>query len=555
MRAVLLLLFVAGAASAQDALKAWKDATKKLEKREKEFWGEYQRRWVDAETAFWKPWQDARGQPDPNPTPVFDYSGFQRLYDEFVALQQLKGKEDAALAASGHAKAGATLLDELFDTIKRAEALDAAMLKGRPVQWDMFDQRPAIERHGLAFRHDALVAALASCGAPFLAEALEAAGKKDGKRHAERRVAVIDALGLCPGTEARALLEPIAAAPESSLRIAAAEALLRHGPEGRAALVPLLADPSPPVRRAQLHGIATLVAGDAEWVAPILEAWPGMEGVQRADLVRALHALTNQPFGHAPEKWKEWLEVYRAEIDGGRFEKDKIEVQEAEPGPLTGTISFYGIPTPGRGVVLVVDGSRRAWWPADNAVLKTQYRENWHRTRSSWEKTHASHQAVMLKEFDRMAAALPDDLRFGVVVLYGNFVADSASGKRLFKASSKADVSKARRALEKLAADGWCSALEGIFAAFRLGDLGPEEGVDFPEAGVDTVYLVHGGDPAGGRYVNAEAVVAAFGRLNRFRRVTVHAIRIAHDGEMAETVMRGIAERSFGTYLWCEKAP
>ena len=52
-----------------------------------------------------------------------------------------------------------------------------------------------------------------------------------------------------------------------------------------------------------------------------------------------------------------------------------------------------------------------------------------------------------------------------------------------------------------------------------------------------------------------ETVVAAFKRFNRFRRLVVHTIRICDEGEPSETLMKGIAEASGGTYLWAKRPP
>jgi len=555
MRAWIILLLLAAAASA-DAYKTWRGEMRRLGRLDKDFWKDYQKRWVDAEAAYWLPWREARSKKSEHPNPNFDYTEFYKLYEDYAKLQDAMGRADAALAASGHDKAAATLLDELLDVAKRIDKLEKSILDGRPVQHDMFDQEPAVEYFGLLRRERALVEALAKCpgAAAFLAgEGLKQAKRKDGRRSATRRVAVIDALGLTGAPAARSAIEPLLKSPESTLRIAALEALLRFGPDARPVLVPLLGDPNPVVRRALLEGIRTRAANDGLWIPAVLTVYGKATGIVRADCVRTLHALTRQTFGDASAKWDEWYAVYQKEIEGGRFDKEQIEVQEAQAAPAPGGFAFYGIRTPSRGVVFVVDGSRRAWWPAAWEVQKTQYKYHWDRTHRTWNDEHPSHQRILLKEFDRASRAFPEDLRFGLVALHTTFQADPLKKRPV--EPTRGNLRAARRMLEKLPADGWCAQLEGIYAAARIGGLGPESHLDFPEAAVDTIFLVNGGDPAGGRFVNPHAVLAAFERFNRFRRLRVHAIRICNDGDASEILMKGLAEASRGTYLWAAKPP
>ena len=89
----------------------------------------------------------------------------------------------------------------------------------------------------------------------------------------------------------------------------------------------------------------------------------------------------------------------------------------------------------------------------------------------------------------------------------------------------------------------------------RIGGLDPASEVDFKSPQLDTIYLWNRGLPRGGRYMSAAAVVSAFKRLNRFRRVVVHTIRVGDAKEVAEQLMKGIADVSGGTYVWVKKPP
>jgi hypothetical protein len=556
VRRSLVLLLLAVPASAADGLKPWKDEQRRLDRAAQKFWQDYQRRYTEALLMFEKPRDQAAANPNAAIHYVYDYTGLRNLYTDVALIEEERGKADLAFAASGDARAMPELFNALMDVAKRIDEIEADHLGARPQQSGVwFDQRPGIERHALAVRMDALVRALAQCpgAAEFLGgEGMKAAGRKDGKRSIVRRVAVLDALGFCAGDQAAAALVPCAGAPESSLRIAAAEALLRQGPVARASLAPLLSDPSVPVRRALLQGIATLGAGDPGWIEPVLAAYGSAGGVLRDDCVRALEALTNQKFGDAKAAWTDWFEDYKAEIAGGKFKKDAIEVREAKREPSPVSCSFYGIPTASVGVVFLFEGSRRLFWPADVDVLLKQYRDIWHKTRREWEDANPSQLATLLAEFDKTAASFAPELAFAVVVLCANCGAEPLGPAKLVQ-PEKRDLKEVRHDIERLPANGWCAQYEGLLAGAAMAGMPAGADDDFPEARADTIYLWDAGGPSGGRYMTPESAVAAFRRFNRFRRLVVHAIRICDEGEPSETVMKGLADASGGTYLWAKK--
>jgi hypothetical protein len=554
--AALTLLLFATAAAAADAVKTYKDEQRRIERTELKFWQEFQKRYNDALLTLDKPRMEAAARPNDAVNYVYDYTGLRNLYADHALLEEAKGKADLALAASGDPKALPELFDALMAVAKRIDEVEADHLDARPQQGGVwFDQRPGIERDGLAVRVDALLRALAQCpdATTFLGgEGVRNATKKDGKRSIVRRVAVLDALGLCAGDDAVSALAPYAAAPESSLRIAAAEALLRHGLAARPALVPLLEDKCVPVRRALLQGIAASAASDPGWIEPVLAAYGAASGIVRDDCVRALEALTNQRFGDAKAAWEEWFADYKVEIKGGKFKKDAIEVREAKREPSPAACVFYGVPAPSLGVVFVFEGSRRIFWPADVAMLIKQYKETWHRTRRAWEDNNASQLATLLQEFDKTAAAFAPDLSFGALVIYAACVAEPLGAPKLLRAE-KRDIKGVRHDLERLSGDGWCAQYEGLLGAAALAGMPAGSDADFPGARADTIYLWDAGGPEGGRYMTPESVIAAFKRFNRFRRLVVHAIRICDEGEPSETLMKGLAAATGGRYFWAKR--
>ena len=151
-------------------------------------------------------------------------------------------------------------------------------------------------------------------------------------------------------------------------------------------------------------------------------------------------------------------------------------------------------------------------------------------------------------------SALPKGTLFGLILLQARFTLAFLSEKKLLAPTTK-NVRAALEMIEKAPASGWCSPMEGIRGAARLGGLDPDTDLDFAEAPLDTIFFLNSGDPAGGRYLTPESLVAAFQRFNRFRRITVHALRFCNAKEAGETVMKGLAESSGGQYVWLKKPP
>ncbi|MHC4547463.1 MAG: HEAT repeat domain-containing protein [Planctomycetota bacterium] len=557
MRLGFLVLLAATALAAPDATRDWKTGLRHLEARERKYWRAYQERFNQGRLVLVAEIDRAYAQPEQHKEATYDYSEFRKLYEDYDLIQQAMGDVDRAYAESRSPKALGGLFKTLLGVAKEVDALEKELRDAKPkMAVRIFHQQPAIRRQGLEIRRDALVAALARCrdAAAFLAhDGWRRAVSADGRRSIVRRVAVIDALGR-DGTEpAAAALADLARSRESSLRIAVVEALMRFGPQGRPALLPLLEDPSPVVRRALLQEIRE--RGDPGWIGPLAEGFPEARGALRADHLRALEALTNQRFGHAPERWKEWFEEYRKEIERGEFDKEKIEIQEVGPAPAADAVAFYGIETLSKGLVWIVEASGRLAVPADWEIQRTKFRALWPGLRTRWERQYPSHQMVLQRELTQTLESCSEDTVFGIVALYGNWAVGLLDEKRLLDCGRR-NLKAARKFVEKLPADGWCAQYEGLRRAARLAGMDPASGsLDFPDPRADTVFLFDSGDPRGGRYMAPEPVVKAFQRLNRFRRLVVHTIRICNEKEAGETLMKGIAEASGGTYVWMSKPP
>jgi len=535
---VALLLAASLASGAPDALKAWRTEVKRAHAAEKSFWRDFRTAFNDALQTFTAPLEAADAQPDQNKEATYDLSAFRRLYDDFERIQAELAKVDEAFGASGHPKAAATLVDALLDLAKRVEALEKELDDGRPkFRYYVFDPALGVERHGLAARRRGLVAGLAKCDAAGLAAAWKKAAAAD-RRSSYRRVAVVDAWALAGAREA---LQPLVAAEEPlTVRLAAMEGLVGCGADARPALIALLDDESPLMRRALLQEVRARAAKDPHWILPLAERVGKAEGSLRDEYVATLAALTQQRFGWAPDRWRTWAESKREDIEDGVF-AENLKVEEAEPAAVPGSFRFYGVPCASLGVAFVVNGGQHMLVPADWEVQRTHFRDYWRGMRKTWEETTPSHLAVVLDQFDRAAAAFPDTLAFDVISLQGIFTFKRLAEKKPLSKRTR-DIEAARKLLEQASARGWCSQYVGLRAAGEL-------------AAVDTVYLVDPGEIRGGRFLTPEAVVAAFARYNRFRRLVVHAIRISNEKEEAETLMKGLASVSGGTYVWQSKPP
>ena len=556
MRVVVVGFLMAGiGAAAPDALKTYRQHLAVLLKREEKLRWNFADRVSDALEGFEAPMRVARAKPHAYPNATHDYTGLRRLYRELEQNAKAMALEDLLLAKSGHARALPVLFFTLLRTANVVAKLEEELEAARP-RWRnyFFDQAPGIVRHMIDVRFRGLVEAISKCpnAARFCAaDGLKQARKKDGRRSVVRQIAVIDVLARTGSPMASEALFTALLSKLSCMRVAAVEGLMRLNAKAQPSLVLALRDPSPVVRRALLQEIVAS-AKDPGWIGPLVRFFAGARGVERTLALHALEGLTRQRFGYSPDAWKEWHDEHRKLIAAGDFDAAKIEVNKTPPEPATDGTSFYGIPTLSRGIVFVVTGSQHIVVPADWNVQRTQEKDRWSTTRANWEKKYPSHRTILAKEFKKTLARLSKNAVLGFIALQGSFSAEVLGGKKLLKQSART-TKQVMRHVRRLSGSGWCSQYEGFRAAARLGGLPPGKVPDFPDPRIDTVFLLDSGDPAGGRFMTPESAVAAFKRFNRFRRLIVHTIRIANEKEPSETLMKGIAEATGGTYRWIKR--
>ncbi|MCZ6787349.1 MAG: HEAT repeat domain-containing protein [Planctomycetota bacterium] len=561
---VIVLAFGGGmTAAAPDAQRTYRNEVKQARRSEKGFWEGFKRAYNRAYLAFRQPLENARTDPVTFKEAVQDFSKFDEIYGEYAAIEAARGNAAITWAMSGGPRALPSLFKEMLALAPKIDRLDRELLEARPSDSRFaFDQRPGVLRHGLHVLEKKLVEALGAAhgAAAFLAgDGWESASRKDGRKSIRRRVAVIDALGALPrparDEAARKRLASLITAPASSLRVAAVEALARWGADEAPLLHDALADPSPIVRRVALEA-ARGPAKNPSWISPVLDGSTHPARARSRDHLVTLETLTRQKFGYDAAAWREWFGEYRKEIESGKFKVEETEVQDVKPRPATDEIRFFGVPTLGRGIVFIVDGGVVLEIPTDVKYKRSRYFYEWYGWNPSWKKQYPSQQMVLLDQLGLTFSNWTPESRFGLIILHQNFNLTILGEKKLL-GSRRADFKAAHDKIDKLRAAPrrWCSQYAGILGAMSIGGLDPGSDTHFKNPKIDTIYLWNRGLPRGGRYMSAAAVVSAFKRLNRFRRVVVHSIRVGDAKEAAEQVMKGIADASGGTYVWVQKAP
>ena len=259
---VALVATCGGSASADDgATSAYRAVLKRLAKRERVFWDRFAKRQAAAREVARTPWREMVRSMGGHGTRFdleIDHSSFHALYEEYAQLE--RERVDAATALAK--KHGTDSLRVLWrDLLATCKAIDIAESEVESIRnpsgetWAGTEQSPGIRRHGLQIRLDGVISALAllrNTPAFLVTTGWKEAAKADAPRSIARRVAVLDLLATTKAREGTLIAEPALAAQLSSVRVAALECELRLDPAPRPALIALLRDRSPPVRRALL---------------------------------------------------------------------------------------------------------------------------------------------------------------------------------------------------------------------------------------------------------------------------------------------------------------
>ena len=524
MRHFVFLCLLASLAHA-DAARDYRSEIGKAKKAERRYWSEFRTNVMRGLTRMVEPFRNQQDN-----VAVYDLAGLRETFAAHTAIARRWVAAYAALGQSGHEKAGDLLLKELLAVAKKLERADDEFEDAKPLRLHLFDQEPAVRRAGLILRRRGLSAALAGWK-ELTTTGWTKATRADGKKSVERRVAIIEA------AKDRAFLTARLAEQRPELRIAAVARLVPMGSDK--ALHAMLEDDSPVVRRAVLQEIRRATKYDARWIGPLVARVGKAKGLEQALVVKALHALTKQPFGHAPKKWPEWFDVYRKEIAGGTFDPKTIEIQEDKPRPAPGAFTYYGITTPSDAVAFVVDASRLMQTPAQWKVRAHKSSTAWRGEYNQWKDEFESHRGILEREVTRALQKMSGEAVWGMVFLDGKCMARSTGALRL---DAKGQAT-AMKMIARMPCTGWNSTLWGLEAGAKLDER------------IDTVFLLHAGDFRGGRALTPELALAMFRRWNRFRRIVVHALRYDDRKEESARLMEGFAKATGGEYRWFAEPP
>ncbi len=235
----------------------------------------------------------------------------------------------------------------------------------------------------------------------------------------------------------------------------------------------------------------------------------------------------------------------RESIADGTFRPAVPDASGTETAAEPGRAVFHGVPMDSGAVLFLVDGWATWFAPAEHSFQRTRFNHDWTTGSRAWKKDHESHAEVLARTIPPCIEALGPGARFRLLLAGG---ASSRRGEvTLFdeKGMLPADGRSAARAREFIE-----SFKAGTVDCFHAG-LRAALAMDGP----DTVILYSSGSFRHGRFLDADAMIGDLRRIQRFRRLRFHCLRITDAGPDAEKAMRALAADSGGTYRWAENPP
>jgi len=371
--------------------------------------------------------------------------------------------------------------------------------------------------------------------AAALREVLKAVGK--GETPEERDF--IRLLGYVAGGEVTQALRRLADDPSPFVVMIALEALGRQGdPDMADLLLERLSDPRWQVRVAALQGLS--FRRQARIVDTLIERGRMEDGVLVRHYLTALaRILETGEAGPAPtiEGWCAWWRENRDRV---------VEAWEKAPleGPVEGDLppvalrkkdeggtSFYGIQTQSKHIVFVIDisGSMGEHGGVDEHgkmridVVKA-------------ELTNAIRALTAEDEDERGPSSFN-------IVAYAATVTVFQEGKMV--PATKANKEKAFAWIQALRAEGATNIFDALERAFEIVDT--RRASKQMDKGADTIFLMTDGEPNRGKIVDPLLICAEIAKMNRERKITLHAIGVGKDHK--RDFLERLASENQGEYL------
>lgn len=278
-------------------------------------------------------------------------------------------------------------------------------------------------------------------------------------------------------------------------------------------------------------------------VGALIDRYENEEGRLRLEAYNVLVDISGKDYGKDIEAWRRWWEgKEKREGTEGRLERESsryvVEAKKPE------SRKFFGVPTDSKRVIFVLDLSSSMDNFAKPFAPRREYRPGEHPTRFS----------ILLDELKFCLESFEDDDFFNVVV-FNTRVYRWKDSLVSATASAKHDAVSFIRGKTP---DGETNLFDAFAEALGVDDRNLDGGRDYVdeiygvsprgafEAGPETIFLLSDGVPNKGSIQDAEKIVDEITRVNRLRRIVIHAIAV---GIFPAQFLHRMARENGGTYM------
>lgn len=280
--------------------------------------------------------------------------------------------------------------------------------------------------------------------------------------------------------------------------------------------------------------------GDAQGIAPLVNAMATDEGRMLEVYAEALQVLSGAEIGPFPDAWKSWYDENKERLAemGAKPQSTKRAKAGADAG-----IDYYGIETKSRRMVFLIDISGSMKEPIGDAPQDVT---------GQVEDTYSGLKVDIAKKVLKQAIRnLPDNAFFNIVV-FNHAVKVFEPG--LIEATQD-NKNKAYLMINDLEASGSTYTYGALEKAFAMAGRGITDKAYDP--GVDTIFVLSDGAPTDSSIDKAEPmepkiVLDAVTEWNQFAKIVIHTIaidpRIGAGGKGFVRFMKSLAAQNAGTY-------